>query len=552
MYRTKRLGDVVVAALLLLVLSPLFLAIVGVVWLRHGRPVIFSQRRPGIDGHLFTLYKFRTMRDPRPGEAAWTSDSVRVTALGRVLRRTSLDELPELWNVLKGDMSLVGPRPLLQEYLHNYSTRQALRHTVRPGITGLAQVSGRRSLTLGQRLELDVQYLERWSFWLDLSILIRTLVVPFAKGDDPDQNLKDVDDVGFFATEDDSLQPGGPRWEVGSFFHTYRGQGANDEWLPVPHVLLATGRQAISAAFVSGQIQYGWRRLFLPEFYCPDVIAWLSRRMPTTTYPCDPVDFRWPENAHSSDAVLAISYFGNRPPFESAPPQCGIILDVTHDPLAEWVANSSADYAIASLRKTLPVPDGAVLWSPTHTPIDLQTDLEPEHRAALIMHQAMEMKADYLIDKLPSNEMARRLFVEAEVDLMGTQTLHQASETTRRLLARLPATNMRSRRLEAVEKLQRLVSDHPGLEVWPNNFGGVFLFRNKITRDSVRGALIDGHIYPAILWEPNPNLIRSESWDFGNRMLHIHADYLHSSQDLHRIAQALTQNVNSLETTSHA
>jgi lipopolysaccharide/colanic/teichoic acid biosynthesis glycosyltransferase len=144
-------------------------AIAAAVAATMGRPVLFRQRRPGLDGRPFTLYKFRTMRSG-PGD-----DADRLTPLGRLLRTTSLDELPELWNVLRGDMSLVGPRPLLPEYLDRYSPRQARRHEVRPGLTGLAQVSGRNAVAWDDRLELDVRYVETWSIGGDLRILARTV-----------------------------------------------------------------------------------------------------------------------------------------------------------------------------------------------------------------------------------------------------------------------------------------------------------------------------------------------------------------------------------------
>ncbi|ATO13944.1 hypothetical protein CO540_08960 [Micromonospora sp. WMMA2032] len=194
--RAKRTFDVVVAGLLVVLLSPVMAAVAAAILLTAGRPVLFRQWRPGLHGSLFLLTKFRTMRPPRPGQDVWATDELRVTALGRFLRRTSLDELPELLHVLSGTMSLVGPRPLLTEYLPRYSARHARRHEVRPGITGLAQVSGRRSLTLGQRLELDVRYVDTWSLRLDLTILVRTLLEPFRRGDNPTQKLEEVDDVG--------------------------------------------------------------------------------------------------------------------------------------------------------------------------------------------------------------------------------------------------------------------------------------------------------------------------------------------------------------------
>jgi lipopolysaccharide/colanic/teichoic acid biosynthesis glycosyltransferase len=166
----KRAIDVVGAGAGLVALAPVLAVVAAVVRATMGRPVLFRQPRPGQGGALFDLVKFRTMR-PGPG-----SDAERLTPLGRLLRSTSLDELPELWNVLRGDMSLVGPRPLLVEYLERYDQRQARRHEVRPGLTGLAQVSGRNALGWDDRLELDVQYVERRSLALDLWILARTVI----------------------------------------------------------------------------------------------------------------------------------------------------------------------------------------------------------------------------------------------------------------------------------------------------------------------------------------------------------------------------------------
>jgi lipopolysaccharide/colanic/teichoic acid biosynthesis glycosyltransferase len=166
--RAKRGIDVVGAVVGLVLGAAPMAVIAAAVAAVMGRPVLFRQERPGLGGEVFTLYKFRTMRSG-PGD-----DADRLTPLGRTLRATSLDELPELWNVLRGDMSLVGPRPLLVEYLDRYSPRQARRHEVRPGLTGLAQVSGRNALSWDERLELDVRYVETWTLGGDLRILART------------------------------------------------------------------------------------------------------------------------------------------------------------------------------------------------------------------------------------------------------------------------------------------------------------------------------------------------------------------------------------------
>jgi sugar transferase EpsL len=170
----KRAFDVVVSLAALIGLSPVLAAVALTVRLALGRPVLFRQQRPGLAGRPFTLYKFRTMRPAGPGVGG-SGEAERLNRAGAFLRSTSLDELPELWNVLRGDMSLVGPRPLLMEYLPLYTAEQARRHAVRPGITGWAQVSGRNAITWEEKFRLDVWYVDHRSLWLDLKILALTL-----------------------------------------------------------------------------------------------------------------------------------------------------------------------------------------------------------------------------------------------------------------------------------------------------------------------------------------------------------------------------------------
>ncbi|QEE60845.1 sugar transferase [Salinibacterium sp. dk2585] len=170
----KRCGDILIAGVALVLASPIMAVTAALVARDLGRPVIFKQPRPGLHGQVFTLYKFRSMRDASPGQGV-ESDAERLSPFGRRLRSTSLDELPSLINVFKGDMSIVGPRPLLVSYLERYSPHHARRHEVRPGVTGLAQVSGRNAITWTERLDLDVEYVDRRSLALDLSIIARTV-----------------------------------------------------------------------------------------------------------------------------------------------------------------------------------------------------------------------------------------------------------------------------------------------------------------------------------------------------------------------------------------
>ncbi len=195
--KVKRLVDVVGAGLGLLVLSPLLAGAAAAVWVSLGRPIFFLHARPGHRGRPFTMPKFRTMRPPAPGQAWFRTDEARLTRVGRLLRRTSVDELPQLWAVLRGDMSLVGPRPLLTEYLSRYTPEQMRRHDLKPGVTGWAQVNGRRALTFSRRLEHDVWYVDHFSLGLDARILALTVrEVLRGGGVVSGQSLEEVDDLG--------------------------------------------------------------------------------------------------------------------------------------------------------------------------------------------------------------------------------------------------------------------------------------------------------------------------------------------------------------------
>jgi len=180
-FRMKRVFDIVLSIAALAILLVPLCAIALAVFCAMGAPVFFRQKRSGKDGRIFTLYKFRTMRAAVGPDGAPLPDPARLTPFGRFLRNTSLDELPEFWNVLRGDMSLVGPRPLLPEYLPLYNARQARRHEVRPGITGLAQVSGRNALSWEEKFELDVRYVETRTMRMDIAILFMTIPVALSR-----------------------------------------------------------------------------------------------------------------------------------------------------------------------------------------------------------------------------------------------------------------------------------------------------------------------------------------------------------------------------------
>lgn len=177
----KRILDIILSAFMIFIISPFLLVLAIVVRIKLGSPVLFCQERPGKDGKIFKLYKFRSMTEERDENGELLPDDIRLTAFGKKLRSTSLDELPELFNILKGDMSFIGPRPLLVKYLPLYNERQSHRHDVRPGITGYAQVNGRNAITWEDKFEKDVWYVENLSFVTDMKILFKTVAVVFKR-----------------------------------------------------------------------------------------------------------------------------------------------------------------------------------------------------------------------------------------------------------------------------------------------------------------------------------------------------------------------------------
>ncbi|MFV0516153.1 MAG: sugar transferase [Aminipila sp.] len=180
-YIIKRMTDIIVSTIAIILLMPILVVVYFLVTMKLGTPAIFKQERPGLNEKIFTMYKFRSMTDEKDINGELLSDEIRLTQFGKLLRKTSLDELPELFNILKGDMSFIGPRPLLVRYLDRYTKHQARRHEVRPGLTGWAQINGRNAISWEEKFELDVWYVDNWSLWLDIKIFFKTFAKVFEK-----------------------------------------------------------------------------------------------------------------------------------------------------------------------------------------------------------------------------------------------------------------------------------------------------------------------------------------------------------------------------------
>lgn len=213
----KRLLDIIIASIVLVLFGWLYLIIAILVRIKLGKPVLFSQQRPGVidnksgDEKIFLLYKFRTMTDKKDKDGNLLPDNERLTKFGRILRSTSLDELPEMWNILRGDMSLVGPRPLLMEYLPYYTKEERKRHSVRPGLTGLAQIEGRNYLTWEKRFAFDLEYVENCSFGMDMKIILKTVSTVLLRKNVADRTLIITDTNGERFIIEDGIKKKYPR-----------------------------------------------------------------------------------------------------------------------------------------------------------------------------------------------------------------------------------------------------------------------------------------------------------------------------------------------------
>jgi sugar transferase EpsL len=536
--------DRFVAVIAGLLLSPVLLVVAAAVLVIDGRPLTFRQERIGLGGRPFTLLKFRTMRPADDEVVALLDGGVRTTRLGEVLRRTSLDEFPALLNVLRGDMSLVGPRPLLSHHLAIFGVTHPERLLARPGLTGLAQVSGRRQLTFSQRLNLDVEYVRTASPSLDVRILVRTvrtllrgLLLPSQGG------LCEVDDIGLADAIRSAAR--GSTWEHGSFLQPHAPVGREGDpslRTEIPGVLFGTARQAFVALARTST------RIHVPSYLCPDVVdaLQLSLAGEIVRYPDHPLASDSTVVAGETDLVVVLPHLGR--PTRVSVAGGRLLIDATQTfgregpGLTSDAAGRPADLCVASLRKTLPVPDGALVWSPTGVRLPEVPTLSGGHAsAARRLRAALDAKATLLRGERSDKPEVLREIVAAVGELEASSEPSAAlPETAERLLgfdlvARWDARE--ANRAATVARLQQLgVLGEGRLELLETPFMLVLLAATHADRERLRAGLIARDLYPAVLWPHDHCAAGSPERDFGDRMLAIHIDARYSPSDLERVA----------------
>jgi lipopolysaccharide/colanic/teichoic acid biosynthesis glycosyltransferase len=379
----KRFLDIVLSGCALVALSPALIAIAILVRVYHGSPIFFTPTRPGKDERIFRLMKFRTMTDARDADGVLLPEEERLTGLGKFLRATSLDEIPELINIFIGDMSIVGPRPFAMKYLPYYNDSERRRHSVRPGLTGLAQIRGRNNLLWPQRFEKDMEYIDELSFSKDLAIVIGTIGKLFGDSDVTIPDAKRMPQFDTYRLLQEEGEPVDPSWhtghrEVGGCFWLDEGNCAVEgkksaAWLPTlsDGTYTFSGRSALALALqdaaAAGEIRTACVPSYLPfSALQPFIQAGISYRF----YDVELIDgrIRYQLDADMPcDLLFVVDYFGtDRQEMQELARQFKnrggtVIQDFTHSLFSTEPIFDASDYAVASLRKWLPIPTGGWL-----------------------------------------------------------------------------------------------------------------------------------------------------------------------------------------------
>ena len=523
----KRILDILVSGLVTLLLSPLLLFLALLVRIRHGSPILFSPTRPGKDEKIFRLYKFRSMTNAKDSQGKLLPEKDRLTRFGKLLRASSLDEIPELINILKGDMSLVGPRPLAKNYLVYYTSEQRLRHAVRPGLTGLAQISGRNNLPWDERIEKDIEYVRMLSLKTDISILVKTVMKVLKSSDIvvPGQALP-VDLVANNMIKEEgethTVRETTTWPEIGS--HFWLDKDPSDlkpkepelSFLPVEDCTCTfSGRSAIRLAIEDAMQHKEIRTAYVPSYCCLSMLqAMIDLNIKYEFYDVvsegESIRYKVRSNARC-DLLLIMEYFGigqrHTDEFirKMKKKGCVVIEDITHSLLCSKPGCPDSDYYTASLRKWFAIPAGGWLGK-RHGVLEQKPDLDSndgvENRIAgmreksTYIHTGEGDKTDFL-KKFAAFENDMVLFSPMlKIDDVSASILAEENMDSVRIIRRENAAALYEG-LRSVEGLRFLIG---GFRIDQDTplFVPVMIKNGK--RDALRKYLIDNGVYCPVHW----------------------------------------------------
>ena len=557
----KRLLDILLSTVALVVLSPILLFISLMVRIKLGKPVVFKQARPGRNEKIFYLYKFRSMTNEVGNDGRLLPDAQRLTRFGKFLRASSIDELLELINIIKGDMSIVGPRPLSIYYLPHYPSDLRHRHDVRPGLTGLAQVSGRNNLPWDDRFEMDIKYVDSLSFILDVKIIINTVLKVLKHSDISVRGTTKVKDYGPYRILQEE-NDGGEKMadmtysEIGSYFWLDEKEknlsGDKIGWLPsVEDSCFAfSGRNAIDVALRDILKNKDIDRVFAPSYCCVSMLqSFINRGLKVQFYDVGYEDGAFTYQMPIADEhsiVLIMSYFGlgtseaHRQIEEIKKSGAVVIEDITHSLLHKSPASSHSDYLVASLRKWLAIPTGGWVGKRAGTFTE-KPNMDSNH-AVEDKIAAMHEKYDYLTGKIDSKEDFLLAQAKFDNDLIHVDRMLKIDDTSLGIIEATDIETVIEQRRKNVRVLLNGLKDLNG-KVWTlptidlDADTPLFLpiFMKTDDRDALRKYLIDKGIYCPIHW---PEVMGAEVGVRANELSLI-CDQRYSEGDMRTIVDEI-------------
>lgn len=522
----KRLLDIILSSFSLLVLSPLLGITALLVRAKLGSPVIFKQARPGKNEKIFYLYKFRSMTNEIGEDGKLLPDAQRLTRFGKFLRASSLDELLELVNIIKGDMSIVGPRPLSIYYLPHYSSKFRKRHSVRPGLTGLAQANGRNNLPWDERFDMDIEYVERYSFALDFKIIFDTVFKVLKHSDITVRGTNKVKDYGPYRILQEENNAGkqldGMTYsEIGSYFWLEENittlKKDKIEWLPSVEdsAFTFSGRNAIDLAIRDILNKRDAQRVYVPSYGCVSMLqSFIDRGLKIEFY-----DVGYQEGVFTyklpvvdeHSVILLMSYFGlstweaHNQIVKLKKSGAVVIEDISHSLLSKDPMSENSDYLVASLRKWFGIPTGGWVGKRNGT-LSVKPNLDGNHVVREKI-AAMREKYDYLTGKIESKEDF--LFGNAtfENDLIHVDRMLKIDDMSQSILVGIDIASVIEQRRKNAMVLMRGLRDLEGkilslpvTDLDKNTPLFLPIFMATEDRDALRMYLMDNGIYCPIHW----------------------------------------------------
>lgn len=520
----KRPVDILLSAFAIVILSPILAISAILVRVKLGSPILFKQARPGKDEKIFSLYKFRSMTNAVDKDGKLLPDSERLTKFGKLLRKTSIDELPELINILKGDMSIVGPRPLSIYYLPHYTGDAKRRHDVRPGLTGLAQVNGRNNLPWDDRFALDAKYVDHVSFLGDAKIILDT-ALKVVKG--ADISVRGTTKVFDFGTYKRIQEEGATAMhtydmtysEIGSYFWLNQADIPSDighiNFLPQisESAFTFSGRTAIEVALRDAMKNKHIKKAYVPSYCCVSMLqSFLDNDVKYEFYDVSVKNGKIVygiDKNQDCDLILFMRYFSMKSDDISAVlaemKSRGVVVveDITHSLLDDVQSLSVSDYLVASLRKWFAVPTGGWVAKTSGT-LSVKPDLDSNHTVVEKLN-GMDMKYHYMLRENIDKEEFLKMNSKFDNDLIHVDRMLKLDDTSLRILGGSDVESIKAQRRENAMLLEQLLSDIPAIQLPEIDFNvstPLFypIFLNTEDRNSLRQFLISNGMYCPVHW----------------------------------------------------